>query len=192
MARDFPRNVREINGRLYYRFRVGNKESSRPLPPLDDPSFALRYRIASHGRDLKAKKLKRPVGAPPWLFDLAREARKRCARRLIEFSLSADDMVEMFSRANGRCEVTGLAFQHEKNDVSLYRPFAPSLDRIDPRAGYVAANVRLVCVIVNAALNQWGEGPFWTMIEAAAERLGGKSDAMGEQVANDNRKVGRK
>lgn len=39
----------------------------------------------------------------------------------------------------------------------MKEPFAPSLDRITPGLGYVAANVRIVCTIVNFAMNVWGQ-----------------------------------
>jgi hypothetical protein len=35
------------------------------------------------------------------------------------------------------------------------RPYAPNLDRIDPRHGYEPDNVRVVCAIVNFAMNAW-------------------------------------
>lgn len=38
-------------------------------------------------------------------------------------------------------------------------PFVPSVDRKVPELGYVQSNCRVVCLIVNEAMNRWGEGP---------------------------------
>jgi hypothetical protein len=56
------------------------------------------------------------------------------------------------------CQVSGHRFTTERVEHALVKmPFAPSLDRIDPQAGYTQDNVRVVCTIVNFAMNQWGE-----------------------------------
>lgn len=55
-----------------------------------------------------------------------------------------------------RCAVTGIEF-----DLSLTRgrahPYAASVDRIDCARGYAPGNVRLVLLIANVAMNEWGE-----------------------------------
>jgi hypothetical protein len=81
--------------------------------------------------------------------------------------------------------VTGLPFEFAG---SLYRPFAPSLDRINAAQGYSLGNVRLVAVIVNAALNQWGDAAFWKMVDAAAGRQRGtpRFEATRENVYNQH------
>jgi hypothetical protein len=48
-------------------------------------------------------------------------------------------------------------------------PFSPSLDRIDCTQGYVAGNVRLVCLIVNFALNTFGDDAFLEMCRAVVK-----------------------
>lgn len=166
----FPANIRARGGRLFYRFRIANLEKSIPLPAFNDPAFPDAYRAAAKSGVIRPKRM-RPKEVPTWLWSLAREARKRCSKRGIQFELSDGDLITLLRRSNGQCEVSGLLFRHEKREGSLYRPFAPSIDRIDASQGYSANNVRLVCVMVNAALNQWGEGPFWAMIESACGKL---------------------
>lgn len=58
----------------------------------------------------------------------------------------------------GRCALSGLHFRAEHfKDALVKYPFGPSLDRIVPKRGYVAGNVRLVCTAANFARNQWGD-----------------------------------
>ncbi len=34
---------------------------------------------------------------------------------------------------------------------------SPSVDRIDPKKGYVYSNIRIVCFSLNAAIGNWGD-----------------------------------
>lgn len=79
--------------------------------------------------------------------------RTRCHRRNLEFDLDPY-IAEIQKRIDrGLCEVTGVPF-----DLSPGRKFnSPSIDRIDPRKGYVYSNIRIVLNLVNAALGDWGE-----------------------------------
>jgi hypothetical protein len=45
-------------------------------------------------------------------------------------------------------------------------PFGPSLDRITPALGYVDGNLRVVCNIVNSAMNEWGTEALRELIAA--------------------------
>ncbi len=53
----------------------------------------------------------------------------------------------------GVCEMTGIAFviQNGRHWAS------PSIDRIDPKKGYVYSNVRIVLDMMNVAMNAYGE-----------------------------------
>jgi len=60
--------------------------------------------------------------------------------------------------ANGwRCAVTKLPFNTHKLGDRGSMPFSPSIDRIKAAQGYVAGNVRVICLAVNYALNEWGD-----------------------------------
>lgn len=50
--------------------------------------------------------------------------------------------------SNFRCEVTGRPFEHKG-------PFKPSLERIDPSAGYTKSNTLLVCYMYNVCKNKF-------------------------------------
>lgn len=72
--------------------------------------------------------------------------------------LTKEEFAAIWKRAAGRCELSGIALSlHGKEDGWQKHPWAPSLDRIDSRKGYVAGNCRIVCVAVNIALNEFGE-----------------------------------
>lgn len=68
----------------------------------------------------------------------------------------------------GVCEVSGFLLD---NTPSAGRKFnAPSLDRIDPKRGYVYENVRIVAFAVNAAMGDWGEDAFKQIMKKWMEK----------------------
>ena len=90
------------------------------------------------------------------------------------FSITWPEFIELALEAANHCTVTGIPFDCSFQCAEGFgqrRPFAPSVDRINPALGYVKGNVRIVCVITNQALGTWGDGPFWQFIEATAVRL---------------------
>ena len=105
------------------------------------------------------------------LMSLRDMARDRAARYGLEFSIDIDWLLEQWQRQEGRCALTGLEMTLEIGDGSRrYIPFNPSLDRIDPKKGYTKENTRLVCTIVNIALNQFGEDAFARMCFAYTQQ----------------------
>lgn len=105
---------------------------------------------------------------PNWgIFTLSklRGAKKNAGPRGIQWDLSDADIAKILARANGKCEVTGKPFVLLGNGKR--EPWAPSLDRIDSTKGYTFNNVRLVAVVVNYALHEFGDNIFFEMAEAA-------------------------
>lgn len=86
-------------------------------------------------------------------------ARQGAAIRGIDFKLTREDFNKLVERANGCCMLTGIPFSAEKYESSNRRPFMPSVDRIDSAGWYKPENVRLVCVLANLALSDWGIEP---------------------------------
>lgn len=193
MSKGLPRGVVRKRDNYYLRFRILGTETYIPLPKIDDPSFGdalaqarLRHTLtprperhrrrwpATHHLSAVAikadRKRSKGYGAgqspPSWIVNLAREARKRAARKSLLFDLTIPQLGTLVRRADDRCEVSGLPFVHEPGDFRR-RPFAPSLDRIDSGQGYTYSNVRIVCCCVNAALNEWGDDVFWMMVFSA-------------------------
>jgi len=85
------------------------------------------------------------------------------------FDLTLDYLVELWVRQGGACAVSGLRFQHSRSKW-IRNPYAPSLDRIEPKAGYVEGNVRFVLDAVNVALNEWGLDTILPIFRAVVER----------------------
>lgn len=77
--------------------------------------------------------------------------------RGIPFNITLTHIRDLFIRANGKCELTGIKFSNEVHAGSGKRPWAPSIDRRESSKGYEPDNVRLVCISVNIALSDFGD-----------------------------------
>lgn len=98
-----------------------------------------------------------PQKGPRWARDAVNAATARNAKRgtLAQFSL--EDLSYVWDKSGGRCAVSGLEFSCERIGIGqARRPFAPSLDRIDPTKPYPRENVRVVAQVANFAVNAWG------------------------------------
>jgi len=82
-------------------------------------------------------------------------AKDRAKRYDLPFDLDKEFVLEKLN--NGRCELTDLPFSKQLSQKRGRNPMTPSLDRINPKLGYVKSNVRLICFGLNAALGDWGE-----------------------------------
>ena len=105
------------------------------------------------------------------LSRLLRNAKASAKRRGLEFELTSDELEQMLARTGGCCEISGLPFDGVP-PRGTQRPWAASIDRIDGSKGYTYRNCRLVCVIVNYAMNVWGEREVLLMARAIARRQG--------------------
>jgi hypothetical protein len=103
---------------------------------------------------------------PAWAQRLYVGTRKRAGVRGVKFDLKPSAMLYLVWRSEGLCEVSGLPFDLAKAGPKKWRPFAPSLDRIDPAGHYRIGNLRLVCLITNVAMHGWGEQPLRTLAKA--------------------------
>ena len=98
---------------------------------------------------------------------LYKRAKIRSKNKKLDFDLSLDFIEAMWHKQNGKCALTGINFILDENEQNYTsHPFTPSIDRINSNKGYTKDNVRLVCVAVNYALNEFGESIFRQICEA--------------------------
>ena len=86
----------------------------------------------------------------------------RSKRKKLLYELSLNWLCELYEKQNGKCALTGIDFILERNPEGQRGalPYSPSLDRINASLGYTKDNVRLVCAVVNLALNKFGDQVF--------------------------------
>ena len=95
-------------------------------------------------------------------------ARSRARKSGLECSLTTEDVIQLWTKCNGCCAVSGRHFSVESRGGGLVKhPFAPSLDKVNWKRGYTVDNTRLVCVAVNFGMNQWGEETYYELAECA-------------------------
>ena len=97
----------------------------------------------------------------------------------IPFDLTPDDFDVLVSRANNRCEVSGVKFSDRQVPYGPYRyPDLPSVDRLSNSSGYSLVNTRLVTRIVNfsrgsASLLDFQKVMYFSVALAGASVSGG-------------------
>ena len=90
--------------------------------------------------------------------------------------------ITLYRVQHGCCAITGMTFSLKRVGTGqARRPFAPSLDRVDGEGGYTRDNVRLVCQMVNFALNRFGEDTFYKIARAAVAYIGQEPDPIERQ-----------
>lgn len=134
-------------------------------------SDAVSRQIAAHQERTRASMTGHRMDAAKVLHKITKA---RAGSKGRSYRLSAEAIAAMLGGAYDRCEVTGAKFDYgPKTDAAWKaRPFAPSLDRISNKGGYEPDNVRLVCVCVNVAINEWGLANFEKVCRAFVARNG--------------------
>lgn len=99
-------------------------------------------------------------------------AKKRAGIKKIPYDISIEFIAELWSKQDGKCALTRIDFSvpQERNDRKA-SPFSPSIDRIDCSKGYTKDNVRLVCIAVNYALNEFGEEVFKIICQSYLDNM---------------------
>ena len=100
------------------------------------------------------------------LYNIFDAARSRTKKGSLIFEITLEDVLEIYEIQKGSCALTNIEFSLDRLGRKSKNPFAPSLDRIDSDKGYTKENIRLVCVIVNLALNNFGDDAFDKMCRA--------------------------
>ncbi len=92
-------------------------------------------------------------------------AKNRAKKKDLLFDIDLPYMMEMWSKQNAKCIISGVEFVLESGEGRVHR-HTPSIDRISPELGYTKGNVRLVTYHINVALSEFGEE---ALIELAYE-----------------------
>lgn len=152
-------NLHLKDGRYYYVLTINRKTKWHGLSR-DEAEALAQYQRILDGEDPAG--IVDPPGAwlAPYVDQLYRRSKARASMADIYFSLTRDDIREMGEAQNWCCFMTGIRFSRDRTENAHARAFSPSLDRINCRKGYQRDNVRLVCVSVNYALNEFGEEVF--------------------------------
>jgi len=82
------------------------------------------------------------------------------------YDLDIDFLISLIEKQDGKCALTNIEMTFLNNSNHRVDPFMISVDRINPTIGYFKSNVRLVCIAVNYALNEFGEDTFRKICEA--------------------------
>lgn len=111
-------------------------------------------------------------------------AKRRAAKSGLEFGITTEYLRDI-SRSQ-QCAVTGIPFRYERKGKE-WNPWGPSVDRIDNTKGYVVGNVRVVCVMVNLALSQFGDEAFYRMCAMTVHTKG--NDFINEYLKFDSKGI---
>jgi hypothetical protein len=68
----------------------------------------------------------------------------------------------------GVCEMSGLPFE---KGITVPGPLSASIDRIEPKLGYVYSNIRIICLALNRAFGDWGEEELFRIVDAVRARI---------------------
>jgi hypothetical protein len=113
-----------------------------------------------------------------WGFCTRIAARTRLVGEDARGTLTAHDIDKLLVDQNWCCAVSGIQFEPPRGKR---QPFGPSIDRIVAGTRYEVGNIRLVCNIVNFAMNEWGEDALWKL--AKGMRISAPDRASGGRIA---------
>lgn len=155
------------------------------MPSADQPELAGRECIACHrlkledhftGGELRCKscrinrrRKRRSTNLEAHVAGMITESKHRAKGRGVGFTITADDVSEMWADQEGRCAISGMPLTHhrrgDRDAVSLTNA---SLDRITPSGDYSLENVQLVCIGINMMRRRMELDEFITMCRQVA------------------------
>lgn len=96
---------------------------------------------------------------------LYQSAVKRAKLKDIDFSITCDDLLELWIRQDGKCAVTNMEMSLKAGTREFINDFAVSVDQIIPKGGYTKSNLQLVCRAVNQIKWNRSEESFFFWVE---------------------------
>lgn len=95
-------------------------------------------------------------------------AKGRAKRLNLSYDLDLEFLMKVYNKQNGCCALTNIPFDlsHPSTLKTKVHHFSPSIDRINPALGYTKDNIRILTMIVNQALGEYGDEIFAQVCEA--------------------------
>lgn len=98
-------------------------------------------------------------------------ARARAIRGKLEFTITEQDVNQLWEQQEGLCYYSGLPMERTNRGAGCPATQAVSIDRIDSSLGYIAGNIVLCCSSVNIMKNNLSIDQFKFLIEALHQHL---------------------
>jgi hypothetical protein len=123
------------------------------------------FSCASKDRIINNPKLKKNIKSgsecdqfSPFRKQLS-SAKSRAVAKSLELDITLQDLLDLYELQEGKCALSGIKMIIRKNtgESSNKDPFMMSLDRIDPKRGYLKDNIQWVCLIGQFAKNTFTE-----------------------------------
>lgn len=107
-----------------------------------------RYRCVICSR--QRKKENKTNNIRNYFYDVLKTSKQMAKKRkIIDYELDIDFLVDLFEKQNGKCAISGLEMTHIAGKGCV--PTNISIDRIDNDLGYTKQNVQLTCRFINQA-----------------------------------------
>ena len=127
--------------------------------------------LASSERCRQRERLKIENQPSKRLDILVRSCRLSAKRKGLTFEIDRNTIEKAIILQGGVCALTKMPFDWKFGGEHRANPHAPSVDRMDSRAGYAPDNIQVVCYIVNLAKNEYPVSLFGEMCRARMKVL---------------------
>lgn len=101
-------------------------------------------------------------------------ARDRSKKHGMDFSLSLEDLENLWLEQNGTCALSGIKMTYELQNGRTSTNV--SIDRIDQSKGYVTGNVQLVCMACNQIKSDLSEDEMYQFCKKIVEHYESKNN----------------
>ena len=147
---------------MFRPYKGRSKDGLRPLCKNCQREYEKKWRNTSkesRKRSRQKRREKDKLYRQKWIVGnrakyLVSQVRRNAKKKNLPFDLDAH-VAEIQSRIDaGICEVSKYPLDTGVRGGRVFN--TPSIDRIEPKKGYVYSNIRIVCFAINAAFGDWG------------------------------------